>query len=104
MWATLWGLWYRNQEVKIIKEMDFAWSGDSVSKLDTMGIFHNAGIVSEMQGDTPVFYKGKYHQGLNPLEDEYVDSLLNNEKNKLLCNNFYVQAIHNLKLKYGTKY
>lgn len=104
MWAVLWKLWEKNQEVKVIPEMEFAWSSDNISKIENIGILHNAGIVGETQGDVPVFYKGKYHSGLDPFQDEYFYSVLNNEKNKTLCNSVYVQAMNELKLKYNLKY
>src|SRR6478736_2394948 len=56
MWAVLWGLWRRNQETQIVPEMKFAWSSDSIEKLDNVSILHNAGIAGEYQGDIPVFY------------------------------------------------
>ncbi len=101
MVAVLYGLWYRNQEVKIIPEMDFAWSSDPISKLDKVGIFHNAGIVSELQGDIPVFYKGKYHTGKDPFKDPHLEYLSTNEKNKTLCNHYYVSELLKLKSKYN---
>lgn len=100
MWAVLYGLWCRNQETKIIPEMEFAWSSDSISKLDKVGIFHNAGIVAETQGDIPVFYKGKYHMGTSPFSDPYLEHIYNNEKSKTLCNHFYVSKLLKLKEKY----
>jgi hypothetical protein len=101
MWAVLYGLWARNQETKIIPEMEFAWSSDPISKLDKVGIFHNAGIVSEKQGEIPVFYKGKYHMGKSPFSDPYLEYLANNEQNKTLCNSFYVEQLIKLKIKYN---
>ncbi len=101
MWSLLWGLWNRNQETKIIPEMDFAWSSDNISKLEKCPIFHNAGIVSEKQGEIPVFYKGKYHQGLSPFTDSHLQLVYNNEQSKTLCNHFYVEKIIELKNKYN---
>jgi hypothetical protein len=99
MWAVLWNLWLRGQETRIVPEMDFAWSTDPYSKLEKVGIFHNAGISGEKVGETPVFYKGKYHLGLNPFEDNCLDSIYNIE-NKTLCNHFYVEKMIDLKNKY----
>ncbi len=100
MFSLLWGLWRDGKETKIIPEMDFAWSSDSISKLDKVGIFHNAGIVSELQGDIPVFYKGKYHQGKDPFKDPHLEYLSTNDKNKTLCNSYYVEKLIQLKEKY----
>jgi len=69
MWAVLWNLWLREQETKIIPEMEFAWSTDNIKKLDRVTILHNAGIASNYQGDVPVFYKGLYHNNKNPFLD-----------------------------------
>ncbi len=101
MWMVLWGLWAKNQEVKVIPEMDFAWSSDPISKLEKCPIFHNAGIISEKQGEIPVFYKGKYHQGLSPFTDSHLELVYTNEQSKTLCNYFYVQQLINLKNKYN---
>ncbi len=100
MAGLLWELWRDKKETKIIPEMDFAWSSDPISKLDKVGIFHNAGIVSELQGDIPVFYKGKYHQGKDPFKDPHLEYLSTNEKNKTLCNHYYVEKLIELRDKY----
>jgi len=101
MWAVLYNLWNREQETKIVPEMNFAWSSDNISKLETCPIFHNAGIVGEKQGETPVFYKGKYHQGANPFEDSHLELVYNNEQSKTLCNWYYVEQLIKLKQKYN---
>ncbi len=101
MWAVLWNLWKREQETKVIPEMNFAWSSDPISKLENAPILHNAGIVGKMQGDIPVFYKGDYHLGLDPFTDPYVDTVYSNEKNKTLCNHYYVKQLINLRNKYN---
>jgi hypothetical protein len=44
MWAVLWNLWLRNQETKVVPELNFAWASDSIEKLKTNTIFHNAGL------------------------------------------------------------
>lgn len=100
MWAVLWNVWKREQEAKIVPEMEFAWSSDSVTKLERVGILHNAGITGITQGDIPVFFKGTYHQGKSPFTDEYVEFVYNNEKSKTLCNHYYVQKLLELKNNY----
>lgn len=90
MFSLLWNLWHIRQEVKVVPEMNFAWSSDPITKLENMGILHNAGIVGNKQGDIPVFYKGNYHQGKNPFKDPYLQEVA---KNKTLCNHFYVQKM-----------
>jgi hypothetical protein len=101
MWAVLWNIWLCNQETKIISEMDFAWSTDPISKLDKVGIFHNAGVVAQKHGETPMFYKGIYHQGKNPFTDSHLELVYNDENNKKLCNNYYVSKMIQLKEKYN---
>lgn len=104
MWMILWGLWYRNYEAKVVPEMNFSWSSDPIEKVSKTGIFHNAGIVSEKQGEIPVFFKGKYHTGLNPFTDPQLDLVYNNEKSKVLGNWYYVSKLIELRDKYQIKY
>lgn len=104
MWAVLWNLWLEGKEVKIIPEMDFAWSSDPIYKLDLVGIFHNAGIVSQLQGEIPVFYKGIYHTGKNPFTDPHLELVYNDERSKTLCNHFYVQKMMELKQTHDINY
>lgn len=99
LWAVLFNLWYKNYQVKVIPEMDFAWSSDPIQKLDKVGIFHNAGVVAQLQGDIPVFYKGVYHQGRDPFTDPHLEEVYNNERSKTLCNWFYVSKMIQLKEK-----
>lgn len=103
MWAVLWNIWARGMQSKVVKEMEFAWSTDLIQKLDTVGIFHNAGVTGEMHGNIPMFYKGKYHAGLIPFTDN-LPSILNNEQNQKLCNNYYVKKLIELNDKYHLKY
>lgn len=104
MWAVLWNLWFREQETKVVPEMEFAWSSDNISKLERVGILHNAGIVSNSQGDIPTFYKGHYHQGKDPFSDPHVLEVLNNEKSKTLCNHYYLSRMFDVKQKYNLNY
>lgn len=104
MWAVLWNVWLRGQETKVIPEMEFAWSSDHISKLDRVGILHNAGIVSNSQGDIPTFYKGHYHTGNSPFEDPHLFEVFVNEKSKTLCNHYYVKQLIDLKNKYQSLY
>ncbi len=104
MWSVLWNLWLRKLETKVVIEMDFSWSSDAAFRIKQTGIFHNAGIVSELQGEVPVFYKGKYHNGLNPLTDPHLEFLSTNEQNKTLANHYYVTKLMELKAEYGVQY
>lgn len=104
MWAVLWNLWLRQQETKVVKELDFAWSPDQLTKLDTCTIFHNAGITSPTMSDVPVFYKGAYHAGNSPFADPHLQEVLNDDRAKKLCNHYYVQQLIELKKKYNLNY
>lgn len=104
MWAVLWGLWVLNKEVQIVPAMNFAWSSDPISKLDVVGILHNAGIVGKLQGDIPVFHKGDYTNGFDPFKDIQVYKVYNDEKSKQLCNHYYVQQMIEVKNKYNLEY
>lgn len=104
MWALLWNLWLREVEVKVIPEMDFAWAPDPISKLDTHTIYHNAGIVGEIQDNYPCFYKGKYHTGTDPFKDTQIDIVLNHEESKKHCIWFYAKALKELHEKYHLDY
>jgi len=104
MWAVLWNLWLREQETKNIPEMEFAWSSDNISKLDRVGILHNAGIVGDSQGDIPTFYKGKYHTGDSPFKDPHIYEVLDSEKSRTLCNHYYLKQLFNIKNKYNLDY
>jgi len=104
MWAVLWNLWLREQETLVIPEMEFAWSSDNISKLSRVGILHNAGIVSNSQGEIPTFYKGFYHGNKNPFDDPHLNYVLNDERSKTLCNHYYLQQMFNVKNKYNLNY
>lgn len=104
MWAVLWNLWLKDRQVKIVPEMEFAWSSDKIEKLDKVGILHNAGIVSNMFGDIPTFFKGNYHSGKDPFEDPHVKKVYEDEKSKTLCSHYYVSRMWDVKNKYNLKY
>jgi hypothetical protein len=104
MWSVLWNLWLRDKETKIIPEMNFAWSCDTIDKLRTTTILHNAGIVSEDGNGFPAFYKGKYHTGSNPMIDTQIDNVLNNEESKKYCTWHYAKKLAELREKYNLVY
>ena len=104
MWAVLWNLWLRDQETKVIPELEFAWSSDRIEKLEKTTILHNAGIVANTQGDIPTFYKGMYHAGKDPFSDPHLTEVLNNEKSKTLCNHYYLTKLFEIKNKYNLNY
>ena len=104
MWAVLWNIWMREQETKVIKELDFAWAPDPIEKLKTHSIFHNAGITGDYMDNCPMFYKGKYHQGGNPFNDPHLMTVYNNETSKKKCTHFYVSKLLELNKKYNFNY
>jgi len=103
MWAVLWNLWLREQETKVVPELDFAWASDPIAKLKTTPILHNAGIVSKIMGH-PCFYKGGYHSGGDPTQDPHLDVVLNNETSKKYCTWYYANQLKELSNKYKLKY
>lgn len=96
LWAVQFNLWFFNRESKTVKELDFAWSTDPISKIDTYPILHNAGIVSETGNGYPAFYKGKYHMGTDPTKDPYLQVILNNEESKKYCTWYYTNKLNKL--------
>lgn len=97
MWSVLWNLWFLNKETKVIKELEFAWSSDPITRIETVGILHNAGIVGNTQNDVPVFYKGGYHSGKSPFEDPHVLEVL---KYNTLCSHYYAKKLFEIKDKF----
>jgi hypothetical protein len=104
MWLVLWELWRRGQETKVVPELEFCWVHDDLHKLDRCTIYHNAGATNEGTADFPIFYKGKYHQGLDPTKDPQLDVILNNEKTKKHCTWYYAHKLDELRKKYKLSY
>lgn len=104
MWAVLWNVWLRNQETKVIPEMDFAWSTDPLEKLNTNTILHNAGIVSVNHGGWKAFYKGKYHSGGDPTKDPHLNDVINDVNTQKHCNWYYANELKKLSVKYNLNY
>ena len=104
LWAVQFNLWYRNLETKVVKELDFAWATESIEKLNSCTIFHNAGVTGKYMNDIPYFYKGAYHTGQNPLLDEHLETVINNEQSKKHCTWYYTNKLLELKNKYNINY
>jgi hypothetical protein len=104
MWAVLWNLWRVGGVTQVVPEMEFAWASDQIEKVGRLGIFHNAGMVGDTMGEIPTFYKGKYHNGLDPFTDSHLEYVYNNEKSKMLGTHFYVSRLLELKEKYNLTY
>lgn len=105
MWAVLWQLWRTDHTTKVVKQLDFAWATDSISKLETTTIYHNAGISSDITNGFPTFFKGKYHSGKDiSLDIEELYNILENPKTQKYCTYYYTQQLVNLLNKYKIKY
>jgi hypothetical protein len=104
MWAVLWNIWLRGQETKVIPELAFAWATDPIKKLETHTILHNAGITGIEMGGVPCFYKGKYHMGIDPMTDPFVEVVLDNKESQKKCTWFYAKKLWELKDKYKLNY
>ena len=104
MWAVLYNIWYRNLETKVVKELDFAWATEPIEKLNSCTIYHNAGVTGKYMNDIPYFYKGAYHTGQNPLLDEHLETVINNEQSKKYCTWYYTNKLLELKNKYNINY
>ncbi len=100
MWGLLWNLWYRGHETKVVPEMEFSWATDHIDKVERLGIFHNAGVVSDQMDGKPFFYKGKYHTGASPFSDaDHMKKVL--EENPDRGTAYYVDKLLKLKQKYN---
>lgn len=97
MWGVLWNIWYKGGETKVIPELNFAWATDPIGRLQSTTIFHNAGVGADNQGGHPCFYKGKYHQGMNPFTDPHLDAILNNEESKKWCTWYYASKLDKIR-------
>jgi hypothetical protein len=104
MWAVLWNLWRMGGVTQVVPEMEFSWASDSIEKVHRVGIFHNAGMIGETMGEIPTFYKGKYHNGLDPFTDSHLEYVYNNDKSKTLGTHYYVSKLIELKQKYNLQY
>lgn len=104
MFSVLWNLWFREQEVKVVPELNFAWATDPLSKLESHTIFHNAGITGTSMNGYPCFYKGKYHLGADPTKDPHLYDILSNEQSQKYCTWYYANELNNIKQKYKLNY
>lgn len=82
MWSQLWNLQVFGIEPKIIKELDFAFATDDISRWDEVKILHNAGVI----GPGAMFFKGQYTD-YEPFDEDF--SSIDRSK----CSYRYVEAI-----------
>jgi hypothetical protein len=87
----------------VTPELNFAWAPDPLVKLDSHPILHNAGITGTETAH-PCFYKGKYHQGVSPFTDPYLDEVLNHDVSKNYCTWYYANKLDELRKKYKINY
>ena len=104
LWSVLWNLWKLEKKVKVVSELDFAWATEPIEKLNSCTIYHNAGVTGKYMNDVPYFYKGAYHKGQNPLLDEHLEIVINNEQSKKHCTWYYANKLLELKDKYNITY
>ncbi|MFW5847562.1 MAG: hypothetical protein ACOCVF_01400 [bacterium] len=58
MWAVLWNAWYFNNDVKVVKGLDFAWATDNIKEADNKSILHMAGMFSDPKAFNKINYSG----------------------------------------------
>ena len=57
MWAVLWNAWLKGHITRIVPDLNFSWSTDTIDIWEKTTIFHNAGATP----DRPeLFFKGAY--------------------------------------------
>lgn len=88
MWAVLWNAWYFGHDTRVVKEMDFCWPMDPISKWDTHHFFHNAGVSEETGRSQKMFYKGQYVDGNLPYKDLQLENF-----DETKCTYNYVKEI-----------
>jgi hypothetical protein len=105
MWAVLWNLWNIEYSTEVTKQLDFAWATDSITKIENVGIYHNAGIVGDITNGYPTFYKGKYHTGKNPVNDlAHFLNIISHKESTKYCTSYYTQKLINIINKYKLNY
>lgn len=80
MWATLYAMWYYGYYGKVDERLNFAWSTDPISKLETTSILHNAGVSDQPR----LFKKSRYINELPPC-----NLLVDTTK----CSNYYYRKV-----------
>lgn len=86
MWAVLWNLWLEGIETKLHPAMNFAWPAWQDCQWKDVGIYHNAGVSNDLNGE---FFKPKYTHRM-PFGDDFTTI------KKGTCNTKYVEIIEEL--------
>lgn len=87
MWALLWNAWLKGKRTHVVKDMDFCFATDNIQRWDSVYIFHNAGVTSQLK--KTLFFKGDYISKLPYLEN------FDNFKN-VYCGNRYAEIIKSI--------
>lgn len=104
MWAVLWNLWLRKQKTIVTPELDFAWAPEPIEKMETCGIYHNAGIAGQIHDGYPCFFKSKYIGGSSPFSDVSLREIIEHPETQKHCTWYYTSQLMELKDKYGLIY
>jgi len=104
LWVLQYNLWMKEGGCKTVDEMSFLWCNDDINRLEKTKIYHNAGATSTHMFGYPVFYKGKYHMGQNPLLDPHLQEVLSHEETKKHCTWYYANELNKLGQKYKLSY
>lgn len=104
MWAVLWNIWLREQTTQVVPELDFAWAPELIERLNTCGIYHNAGIAGAVHNGYPCFFKAKYISGTNPFDDPSLEEIINHPETKKHCTWYYTSQLMELRDKYNLTY
>lgn len=104
--AVVWQLWKRGIKTECPKEFDFAWATDNIKRWEETSIFHNAGAVSETNGDgAPLFHKGAYRyvsEQTSPFDEpDKLQEIIDNPLSSQLSTSLYSKALLNTKNIYG---
>lgn len=67
MWGIYWSGLKLGHDIEVHSELDFSWATDNASKWLESKIYHNAGVVDDVNGT--IFQKGLYHKRTPWLDD-----------------------------------
>lgn len=118
LWAVFYNLIYRRFKISSPNSLNFAWAPDSLERLKSAPIFHNAGITSDatLRTDTrdengkrieinaPAFFKGKYISSTPFTDISSLRSIVNNPISKNYCTAYYTNHLIRLQEKYNLNY
>lgn len=83
MWAVLYCLWQRNITTECPKQLDFAWSTDTIERLGSTSLYHDAGMNCSC-------HNGFMKSAFRSIEPGFVKAKDFNQK---LCTSWYVTQI-----------